>query len=71
MKLLGWYFKSNLLLRILIGLAAGSLAGTPPSRRSPARFWEKTHPAMAGQVINNVLIGGGLLLTTILPMAAS
>jgi len=27
MKLLGWYFRSNLLLRILIGLAAGSLAG--------------------------------------------
>jgi Na+/H+-dicarboxylate symporter len=27
MKLLGWYFKTNLLIRILIGLVAGSLAG--------------------------------------------
>ncbi|MFY9942385.1 MAG: cation:dicarboxylase symporter family transporter [Desulfobacterales bacterium] len=27
MKLLRWYFGSNLLIRILIGLVAGSLAG--------------------------------------------
>jgi Na+/H+-dicarboxylate symporter len=27
MKVLGWYFKTNLLIRILIGLVAGSLAG--------------------------------------------
>jgi len=27
MKLLGWYFRTNLLIRILVGLAAGALAG--------------------------------------------
>ena len=36
MKLLGWYFKSNLLVRILLGLVLGAVCGLA---FGPAMAW--------------------------------